>query len=141
MAIPMQYRDTNVRSFPLHPRFEKEKQQNHHQQHQQVEPAVEDVSSSTTTMQIPPYFDKETRQMMAMERLKNEFQDTFNYAMPRAIAAQVLKDIRSGLPAAFYTYAMSETLLAPRPSWRYTMAIIARLKRTRATVEDMDYRE
>lgn len=140
MAMPMQYRDTIVRSFPLHPRFEKEKQQNHHQQHQQEEPAVEDVSSSTTTMQKLPSIDRYARQNMAVERLKGEFYDAFGREMPRAIAQQVLKDIRSGTPAAYYSYAIEQTIYAPRPSWRYTMAIVARLQRTMASEDDMDFR-
>lgn len=71
-----------------------------------------------------------------MEELKQMHEDAFGRPMPRSIAEGVLRDLRSGTPAAFYRYAIEETLLAPRPSWRYTLAIIARLKRTKADVTD-----
>lgn len=77
---------------------------------------------------------------MALERLKTEFLDTFAREMPRAIQQQVLRDLRDGIPSAYYSYALEQTLLAPRPSWRYTMAIVGRLIRTKAEERDMDYR-
>lgn len=139
MTMPMQYTETNVREFP-HTPSEREKQHNQYQQ-EKYKSGVEAVSSSTTTVQKQPGFDKYARQSMAMEGLKRIFQDTFGREMPRAISEPLLRDIRSGTPAYYYRYAMEETLMAPRPSWRYTLAIVARLKRTMATEEDMDYRE
>lgn len=137
MTMPMQYTDTNVRDFPRNP--EKVKNE-HYNDNEQQTAAAEPVSSSTTTVRKPPYFDKLARQSMAMERLKKEFFDTFDRPMPRAIAEQVLRDLRTGTPSAYYSYAMEQTILAPRPSWRYTMAIVARLQRTMADVDDMDFR-
>lgn len=93
-------------------------------------------TSSTTTVRTLPVFDKETRQSLAMEQLKTQHEDVFGRPMPRSIAENVLRDLRSGTPAAYYRYAMDETLLAPRPSWRYTLAIVARLKRTNADSTD-----
>lgn len=139
MAMPMLHRETNVREFP-HTPSEVEKNQYQYQQ-EKYNPAVEAVSSSTTTMQKVPGFDKYARQNIAVEGLKKQFQDTFGREMPRAISEPLLRDIRSGTPAYYYRYAMEQTLMAPRPSWRYTLAIVARLKRTMATEEDMDYRE
>ena len=138
MAMPMQYRNTDVRVFP-HTPSEKNKQKTQYNQQEEYQQA-EEGSSSTTTMQKLPNTDRYARQNMAIERLKAEFYDAFGREMPRAIAQQVLKDIRSGTPAAYYSYAIEQTIYAPRPSWRYTMAIVARLQRTMACVDDMDFR-
>lgn len=138
MAMPMQYRNTDVRIFP-HTPSESNKQKHQYNQQEEYQPA-EEGNSSTTTMQKLPSIDRYARQNMAVERLKSEFYDAFGREMPRAIAQQVLKDIRSGTPAAYYSYAIEQTIYAPRPSWRYTMAIVARLQRTMASEDDMDYR-
>lgn len=138
MAMPMQYRNTDVRIFPNTP-SERNKQKHQYNQQEEYQPA-EEGSSSTTTMQKLPSIDRYARQNMAVERLKAEFYDAFGREMPRAIAQQVLKDVRSGTPAAYYSYAIEQTIYAPRPSWRYTMAIVARLQRTMASVDDMDFR-
>lgn len=92
--------------------------------------------SSTTTVRTLTVFDKETRVSLAMEDLKRMHEDAFDRSMPRSIAVAVLRDLRSGTPAGYYRYAIEETLLAPRPSWRYTLAIVARLKRTKADLTD-----
>lgn len=140
MTMPMHNRDTNVRQFPPIPPVESEYQYQHQHKQSAGVPAAETVSSSTTTVQNVPQFDRFARQCLAMERLKKEFEDAFSRPMPRAIAETVLRDIRAGTPAAYYSYAIEQTIFAPRPSWRYTMAIIARLKRTMANEDDMDYR-
>lgn len=135
MTIPLQKRGTNVLPYPY-----KSVENNHNTQRSGEVPAAAS-SSNTTTVQTLPIPDKFARQSMAMERLKVEFYDAFGRDMPRAIAQQVLRDIRAGVPAAYYSYAIEQTIYAPRPSWRYTMAIVARLQRTMASEDDMDYRE
>ena len=135
MTMPMKNSSTNVRPYPY-----MSVQNNHNNQRSGEAPAAAS-SSTTTTVPTLPIPDKFARQSMAMERLKVEFYDAFGRDMPRAIAQQVLRDIRAGIPAAYYSYAIEQTIYAPRPSWRYTMAIVARLQRTMATEDDMDYRE
>lgn len=136
MTMPITNRDTNVRPFPS---LTSEEHNNQYKNQQEYE-AVTPVSSSTTTMRNVPVIDRFARQSLAVERLKMEFEDAFGRAMPRAIAQQVLRDIRAGTPAAYYSYAIEQTMFAPRPSWRYTMAIVARLQRTMASEDDMDFR-
>lgn len=136
MTMPKPYSRTNVLLFA-----EETKNNLHHNQQSVAAGVAAPVSSSTTTMQTLPSFDRFARQNMALERLKTEFADAFGREMPRAIAQQVLRDLRSGTPAAYYSYAIAQTMYAPRPSWRYTMAIMARLQRTMASEDDMDFRE
>lgn len=134
MTSPETARETNVRIFP--------KQNNNDNYNQQGggAGAAGAVVSSTTTMQSLPVYDKSARQTMAFEEIKLLFNDSFGRPMPRAIAEQVLRAIRGGTPAYYFRYAIEETMLAPRPSWRYTMAIVGRLEREQATKEDMYYR-
>lgn len=134
MTSPETARETNVRIFP--------KQYNNNNDNEQSGEGVAagGVSSSTTTVQKLPVFDKFTRQSIAFEEIKLLFNDSFGRPMPRAIAEQVLRAIRGGTPAYYFRYAIEETMLAPRPSWRYTMAIVGRLEREQATKEDMYYR-
>ena len=136
MTMPNHNSSTNVLSFPL-----REIEEDKHNYQSAEAPAAAAVSSSTTTVRKVPVIDKFARQSLAMEQLKTEFYDSFGREMPRAICEQVLRDIRTGTPSYYYSYAIEQTLYAPRPSWRYTLAIVARLKRTMASEDDMDYRE
>ena len=127
-------RETNVRIFP---------KQNENQNNQQQVGGggeVAEGSGSTTTTQTLPVFDRLTRQNIAFEEIKLLFSDCFGRPMPRAISEQVLRAIRSGTPAYYFRYAIEETVFAPRPSWRYTMAIVSRLEREKASKADMYYR-
>ena len=137
MTMPKLYTGADVLPFPRTPL---NMQNNHQNQVTEKHQAAERVSSSTTTERTLPLSDKSTRQMLAMEELKMLYFDTIGREIPRAIAEPLLRDIREGTPAQYYRYAMEQTLLAPRPSWRYTLAIVARLKRTNCPVWEMDYR-
>lgn len=97
-------------------------------------------SSTTTTVEKPPYIDSYTRQTLAVERLKETYYDCFGREMPRIIKAEILRNVRNGTPIYYYRYAIEQTAFAPRPSWRYTMAIVQRLQRERADVDTMDSR-
>lgn len=131
--MPNQARKTNVCTFP---------------NLKEIEEPVEEVvvgsssssssSSTTTTIEKPPYIDISTRQSLAVERLKATFYDCFGREMPRAIRTEILKNVRNGTPIYYYRYAIEQTALAPRPSWRYTMAIVQRLQRERADITSMD---
>lgn len=137
MTMPKLYTGADVLPFPRTPIS---KQNNHQKQVTEKHQAAEQGSSTSTTEQILPASDKSVRQMLAMEDLKSLYADTFGREMPRAIAEPLLRDIREGIPVQYYRYAMEQTLLAPRPSWRYTLAIVARLKRTKCPLWEMDYR-
>ena len=140
MTMAEKYTGTEVPNAVRFPRTPSNMQDNYQHQVSEKYPAAEEVSSSSTTERILPQFDKSTRQMLAMEELKMMYLDTFGREIPRAIAEPLLRDLREGTPAQYYRYAMEQTLLAPRPSWRYTLAIVARLKRTHCPVWEMDYR-
>lgn len=65
-----------------------------------------------------------------MEAIKEAYQDAIGRAMPQSIANYVQSQILMGrMDAHDVEYALMETAMAPRPSWRYAMAIINRLQR------------
>lgn len=74
-----------------------------------------------------------------MEELKELHQEIFERPMPRPIAQRVLRDLDAGIPPEYYEYAMCETVFAPNPSWRYTMAIVGRCVRDQVDIETLDY--
>lgn len=97
-------------------------------------------SSSTTTVQILPFPDMtDTWTRKRMEDLKELHLEIFERPMPRPIAQRVLRDLDGGIPPEYYEYAMCETVFAPTPSWRYTMAIVARCVREKVEIETLDY--
>ena len=135
MPMAKEYIGTNVSVFPA-----KESRAAEVQEPVQAGVPVPPVLSSTTTGEKLPNSDKFARQTYAVERIKTQFADAFGREMPRSIQQQVLLSIRSGTPAAYYTYAIEETLLAPRPSWRYTMAIVRRLEQQMIDQDDLNNR-
>ncbi|MBP3453111.1 MAG: hypothetical protein J6M20_05300 [Clostridia bacterium] len=80
------------------------------------------TSSSTTTSSSSIYEE--------LEDIKAAYQDAIGRPMPQSIASYVQQEIIMGhMDAHDIQYALAETAMAPRPSWRYAMAIISRLQR------------
>ena len=95
-------------------------------------------SSTTTTTHSPSNSLKEKAYILWLDNLKDQYCKAMGRPMPPYIANEVLTDIKSGTPAYFYFYAIRETALAPMPSWRYTAAIIRRLKIERPKPADLE---
>lgn len=68
---------------------------------------------------------------MELETIKELYFEVINRPIPSFLLAQVKNDLEqdSEHMSAYYRYALRETATAPRPSWKYTQAIIGRLVR------------
>lgn len=89
-------------------------------------------SSSTTTVE-----DCQILLRAKVEELRQLYEATMGAAMTPAILRQLLLSVTRGTPWQYYEYALEETALAPRPSWRYTLAIVSRLISEQAPADDV----
>lgn len=80
-------------------------------------------SSSTSTRARA----RETEINVAVEGLREIYQDAIGQPMSEICERALRRDLEKGVPYIYYHYALEETAFAPRPSWRYTMAIVRRL--------------
>jgi hypothetical protein len=69
------------------------------------------------------------------ELLRLQYADVIGAPMPPATLRRLLLDLIEGTPWQYYEYALEQTELAPRPSWRYAMAIVSRVKAEAVPVE------
>lgn len=75
---------------------------------------------------------------MGLESIRQDYQDILGRPLPRFTERQLLADLRENeTPVIYYRYALQETASAPMPSWRYVLAIVARLKRQQVPEEDL----
>jgi len=99
------------------------------------------VSSSSTRVRAyaREEADLSTRALieMAVDHLRQDHMDVLGRPMPRFTEQQLLADLERGTPSLYYRYALSEAAIAPMPSWRYVLAIVARLKRQQIPEEDL----
>jgi len=80
--------------------------------------------STTTTSTTTTLFREE------MSEFREMYRDAIGREMPRFIETDLLSRLISGAVSAIdVQYAFEETAAAPRPSWRYTCAILTRLAR------------
>ena len=87
------------------------------------------ASSSTTTVQVfPSSSSKEVFRRYQLENIKSLHMECLGRPMPSPISAEVLRDLDEGTPSAYYRYALTEAMYAPRPPWRYVAAIVKRCK-------------
>lgn len=130
MPAQPEYRDTNVRPFPHTPR----ERSNEHSSSSSGSSGSS--STSTTTVQLCQILEenraKEALQRVAAEAIREQYANCVGEQMPPSLFRRVLLDLIDGTPKQYYTYALDETCLAPKPSPRYMLAIVARLKRERA---------
>ena len=133
MSQPMTYRETNVCDFPHTPRVTEL-----HSSSSSGSSGSESVSS-TTTVEIRQEMEKrlniEALKRVDAEAIREQYAFCIGDQMPAAVFRRVLLDLIDGTPIAYYRYALDETTLAPRPSPRYMLAIVARLKREKADPE------
>ena len=62
-----------------------------------------------------------------LENITLMYYNAFGVQMPRLIQSDVEYQLTHGMPYEYYYYAIHEAARAPRPSWKYAEAIIARL--------------
>ena len=88
------------------------------------------TSSSTSTTSTTSTTRKSTVIYDQLMEVKEAYLDAMGRSMPQSIAGYVQSELLMGsLDFQDLMYALAETAMAPRPSWRYTMAIVNRLKR------------
>ena len=98
------------------------------------------ASSSSTRARAYAREDAErTLRNMALEHIRKNHQDILGRPMPAYTEARLIEDLEAGTPGIYYQYALQEAAGAPYPSWRYVMAIVARLKRQQVPEEDLLY--
>ena len=95
------------------------------------------TSSSSTRARAREELVNNTLAHMSFDMILRDHQDILGRPMPNFTQRQLLADLESGTPGTYYTYALSETAAAPQPSWRYVLAIVARLKRQQIPPEDL----
>lgn len=116
MSTPAMYRRTDVLEFP-----------NKEQNNQPAPPRTSSTSSSTSTSTSEDYQNSLIR--IACEDLREQYAACIGYPMSQAIHRRLLLDLIEGTPYQYYRYALDEAAIAPKPSWRYVLAIVARLHR------------
>ena len=89
-------------------------------------------SSSTTTVENCQIMERNR-----IEQLRQLYENTIGAPMSLAVLKQLLLSITRGTPWQYYEYALEETALAPRPSWRYAVAIVRRLITEKAPAQDV----
>lgn len=78
-----------------------------------------------------------SRIVIQLESLKELYYDAMQRPAPSFITREIEMDLQrdSELMYAYYAYALRETAMAPRPSWKYTQAIMGRLIREKTPLE------
>lgn len=66
---------------------------------------------------------------IALQDLAELYKLAIGSSMPELARQYAYRELMRGVPGAYFTYALQEAAFAPRPSWRYAMAIVARLCR------------
>lgn len=75
---------------------------------------------------------------MGLESIRADYLDILGRPLPRFTERQLLADLTENeTPCIYYRYALQEAASAPMPSWRYVLAIVARLKRQQVPEEDL----
>lgn len=82
-------------------------------------------SSSSTTHASARAREAEIN--VAVEGLRELYHDAIGQPMSAICERSLRRSLEAGTPYVFYHYALQETAFAPRPSWRYTEAIVRRL--------------
>lgn len=75
------------------------------------------------------------------EYLEELYQECFNVPMPFVVARYIMRLNRGGMCLEMFEYAMTETMLAMRPSPRYMMAILDRWWRQKILNGEQYYKD
>ena len=102
---------------------------------QPQQPARSTPTRTTTSTSVKKSQEMEIR--LSVENLRQLYADCIGSPMPMAIHRRVLLELQDGAPFEYYRYALEEAAAAPRPSWRYVQAIVARLYREQVPPETL----
>lgn len=72
-----------------------------------------------------------------VEDLRSLYAQAIGAPMSPMIAKELRHELEAGTPYIYYHYALWQTAYAPRPSWRYTLAIVRRLKNQDVSERDL----
>lgn len=96
------------------------------------------TTASSSSTRVRAYAcAREAWAQINFEEILRDHQDILARPMPQFTQRQLLADLEAGTPGIYYRYALQETASAPMPSWRYVLAIVARLKRQQIPPEDL----
>lgn len=73
-----------------------------------------------------------------VEDLRSLYAQAIGAPMSPMIAKELRHELEAGTPYIYYHYALWQTAYAPRPSWRYTLAIVRRLKCQEVPEKDLE---
>lgn len=76
---------------------------------------------------------------VCVEDLREVYLDSIGSDMSEQCERYLRKQLARGVPYLYYLYALQETGFAPRPSWRYTEAIVCRLTREHVSEDDLRF--
>lgn len=73
--------------------------------------------------------------LMDVELIKKRYYDCLGTTMPEYLASQVHGYLQGNtIPCEYFLFGLQEAATAPRPSWRYAMAVVRRLAQERYPV-------
>lgn len=85
------------------------------------------TSRSSSSSTIACARAREAEINVQVEDLKDLYRRAIGQPMSAICEASLRRSLEGGEPYIYYHYALEETAYAPRPSWRYTLAIVRRL--------------
>lgn len=92
------------------------------------------TSSTSTTKYYHGRNSNDT--IMELETIKLRYHNCLGATMPKHLSDQVLGWLKGNtIPAEYFLYGLQEAAYAPRPSWRYVMAVVRRLASEKYPVE------
>lgn len=89
-------------------------------------------SSSTTRARA-----REAEINVNVECIRQLYLDAIGQPMSEICERRLRRELENGIPYLYFHYALEETAFAPRPSWRYTMAIVQRLLQQEVSEESL----
>ena len=95
------------------------------------------ASSSSTRARAREELAQNTMLELSLDSIRRDHADILGRPMPRYTERLLILDLQEGTPSIYYRYALQEAAAAPMPSWRYVLAIVARLKRQQIPEEDL----
>lgn len=74
---------------------------------------------------------------VAVADLRDAYLESIGSEMSERCERYLRMQLARGVPYLYYLYALLETGFAPRPSWRYTEAVVGRLMREHTSEQDI----
>lgn len=99
----------------------------HHENEKRTTTTTTTIGSSSSSTTRAHARTRETEINVAIAGLRELYQDAIGQPMSDICERALRRDLEKGVPYLYFHYALEETAFAPRPSWRYTLAIVRRL--------------